>query len=84
MGDNLLWVAHFDNRTQSLSAYDPSGTFSPEMALPPGTEVPDASEVGQLTELVSGRIYFFWVAQNQTADIDGYTREFYKGQAVWK
>ena len=86
LGDNLLWVAFFDSRTQSLSAYDPSGTFSPEMALPPGQDAPDPSEIGQLTELMPGKIYFFWIGENQTVEIDGNVVDFYQGgnQIFWR
>ena len=86
LGDNLLWVAHFDSRTQSLSVYDPSGTFSPEKALPPGQDVPDPSEIGQLTTLVPGQIYLFWVEQKQTVELNGQTETFWEGgnQILWK
>ena len=73
LGDNLLWVAHYDNSTQQLSAYDPSGTFSPEMVLPPGQETPDASEIATLTNLTPGQIYFLSVEQSQTVQLNGNT-----------
>ena len=86
LGDNLLWVAYFDRRTQSLLAYDPSGTFSPEMALPPGQEAPDPSEIASLTELISGQIYTIAVAENQTAEFSGQPVSFYKGTnpTLWR
>ena len=73
LGDNLLWVAHYDNSTQRLSVYDPSGTFSPEMALPPGQETPGTSEIATLTNLTPGQIYFLSVEQAQTVDLQGNT-----------
>ena len=86
LGDNLLWVAHFDSRTQTLSAYDPSGTFSPEKALPPGQDVPDPSEIGQLTSLVSGQVYMLLVSENQTVELNGRTENFFQGanQIFWR
>ena len=86
LGDNLLWVAHFDNRTQSLSVYDPSGTFSPEKALPPGQDVPDPSEIGQLTALVPRQIYLFWVEKKETVELNGQTETFWEGRndILWK
>ena len=71
LGDNLLWVAHYDNSTQRLSVYDPSGAFSPEMILPPGQESPDASEIDTLTNPTPGQIYILSVAQDQTVDLQG-------------
>ena len=73
MGDNLLWVSHYDNATQQLSVYDPSGTFSPELVLPPGQEPPDESAIAALTNLTPGQIYFLSVEQAQTADLQGNT-----------
>ena len=86
LGDNLQWVAHFDARTQSLSVYDPSGTFSPEKALPPGQDAPDPSEIGQLTVLVPRQIYLFWVEQKQTVELNGQSEDFWEGgnQILWK
>ena len=71
LGDNLMWVSHYDNATQQLSVYDPSGTFSPEFVLPPGQEPPDASEIALLTNLTPGQIYFISVEQEQTVDLRG-------------
>ena len=79
LGDNLLWVAHYDNSTQRLSVYDPSGTFSPEMVLPPGQEPADASEIATLTSLMPGQIYFLSVEQSQTVDLRGNPFTFNKG-----
>ena len=71
LGDNLLWVSHYDNATQQLSVYDPSGTFSPDIVLPPGQEAPDPSEIATLTNLTPGQIYFISVEQEQTVDLRG-------------
>ena len=79
LGDNLLWVSHYDNSTQQLSVYDPSGTFSPEFVLPPGQEPPDASEIAALTNLAPGQIYFLSVEQEQTVDLRGNKVSLVKG-----
>ena len=79
LGDNLLWVSHYDNATQRLSVYDPSGTFSPEFVLPPGQEPPDASEIAALTNLTPGQIYFLSVEQEQTVDLRGNKVSLVKG-----
>lgn len=66
LGDNLLWVAHYDNPTGRISVYDPSGAFSPEsLPLPPDLSLDDASSLPALTHLVSGKIYFVAVREQQ-------------------
>ena len=79
LGDNLLWVAYFEGATQTLSAYDPSGTFKPEDALPPGLSVPDPSEIGELTELVSLRIYNVMVSEGMEVELNGAIVTLYAG-----
>ena len=70
MGDNLIWVAHYDNATQKLFVYDPSGTFSPdELPLPPGVSVDDSSAIGSLTELTTGKIYWIEASKEQTVQL---------------
>ena len=66
LGDNLLWVAHYDNPTGQISVYDPSGAFSPEsLPLPPDLSLDDASSLPAITHLVSGKIYFVAVIEQQ-------------------
>ena len=66
LGDNLLWVAHYDNPTGRISVYDPSGAFSPEsLPLPPDLSLDDASSLPALTHLVAGKIYFVAVIEQQ-------------------
>ena len=66
LGDNLLWVAHYDNPTGRISVYDPSGEFSPEsLPLPPDLSLDDASSLPALTHLVAGKIYFVAVREQQ-------------------
>ena len=66
LGNNLLWVAHYDNPTGQISVYDPSGEFSPEaLPLPPDLSLDDASSLPALTHLVSGKIYFVAVIEQQ-------------------
>ena len=66
LGDNLLWVAHYDNPTGRISVYDPSGAFSPEaLPLPPDLSIDNASSLPALTHLVSGKIYFVAVSEQQ-------------------
>ena len=71
MGNNLLWVAHHDNATQRIFVYDPSGTFSPEIILPPGQDAPDESQLAALSNLTLGQIYLLVVEQEQTVDLKG-------------
>ncbi len=79
LGDNLLWVAYIDAATQRMSAYNPSGTFTPEQAAPPGAPVPDASEVAPLTQVQAGRVHVVAVAENQTVELRGRTMDLYAG-----
>ena len=80
LGDNLLWVAYFDNRTKQLSVYDHSGTFTPDkLPLPPGEPVPDPSEVGVLTELVVKNIYWVSVNQAQSVQLGSQVQSFSAG-----
>ena len=66
LGNNLLWVAHYDNPTGQISVYDPSGEFSPEaLPLPPDLSLDDASSLPAITHLVSGKIYFVAVSEQQ-------------------
>ena len=70
LGDNLIWVAHFDNATKGLFVYDPSGTFTPDvLPLPPGLSIDDPSDIGALTELVTGKIYWIMAGKEQTVQL---------------
>ncbi len=72
LGDNLIWVAHYDNATQNLFVYDPSGTFSPDvLPLPPGVSVDDPSAIGSLSELVTGKIYWIMAGKEQKVQLGG-------------
>ena len=67
LGDNLIWVAHYDNPTKDLSVYDPSGTFSlDEVPLPPGLSISDTKP---LTELDVGKIYWIMASRDQTVQL---------------
>ena len=76
LGDNLLWVAHFSNKTKNWSVYDPSGTFSPEMLPLAGQDVPDASEIDEISGLVSRQIYWVMLSEAQGAVLAGVSRSF--------
>lgn len=86
LGNNLLWVAHFDSETQRLSAYNPSGTFTPEQALPPMVPVPDPSEIGMLTELMPSNIYTLMVRERQDVELNGRQTTLWPGinQFFWR
>ena len=72
LGDNLLFVAYLDRATQTWQVYDPTGNFNPEdIPLPPGMAVPDASEIGALTELEPGEIYTIVLNENTTVELNG-------------
>ena len=69
LGDNLLWVAHYDNPTATWSVYDPSDTFSPsELPFPGGA---DSGPIGDLTHMVHGAIYWIKVIEEQTVTLGG-------------
>ena len=80
LGGNLLLVAYLDRATQTWQGYDATGDFKPEdIPLPPGMQVPDASEVGILTELVPGTVYTFVVNEEQAVELNGNSYNFYSG-----
>ena len=87
LGDNLLWVAYFDNRTKQWSVYDHSGTFAPDkLPLPPGETVPEASDVGPLTELAVKNIYWIALNEAQTVQVGSQNQTFSAGAnfIAWK
>ena len=69
LGDNLLWVVHFRYRNATASwsvyVYDPNDIFSPEMLPSTNLEIPDASEIGELTRLHYNAIYMVAVRESQ-------------------
>ena len=70
LGNNLIWVAHYDNATRGWSVYDPSSTLSPEdLPLPPGQAAPDAASIGLLTELIPNKLYWVSVTNEQTVKL---------------
>lgn len=87
LGDNLLLVAYLDRANQKWFVYDATGDFKPEdIPLPPGMGVPEASEIGALSELEPGEIYTFVVNENQTVELGGNSFTFYEGGNLqaWK
>lgn len=80
LGDNLLWVAHYDNPTGQISVYDPSGAFSPEaLPLPPDLSINNASSLPAITHLVSGKIYFVAVIEQQQVALGNEIRNLTAG-----
>lgn len=75
LGDNLQWVAFFDNRTQGWSIYDPSGTFTIDALIPispPGLTIPEeTTDLSALTELVPGSLYLVSVVEWQDPVLGG-------------
>jgi hypothetical protein len=75
LGDNLQWVAFFDNRTQGWSIYDPSGTFTIDALIPispPGLTIPEeTTDLSALTELVPGSLYLVSVVEGQVHFLGG-------------
>ena len=72
LGDNLRFVAYLDRATQKWFVYDATGDFRPEdIPLPPGMAVPDASDIGALTELEPGEVYTIVLNENQTVELNG-------------
>ena len=79
LGDNLLFVAYFDRVTQGWLVYDASGTFTPDqLPLPPDAGAPDPSDIGELTELIVGDIYYFVMTEGQRAVLNGRSVTFYQ------
>ena len=75
LGDNLLWVAYFNNATKVWSVYDPSGSFSADALGPISPQgVPDSSDILELKELVKGNLYWFVLKEAQTAVLGGTSR----------
>ena len=70
LGDNLVRVFYFDNRTKQWSFYDPD---------------PRLAYFNTLTELVEGRAYWIAVAEDQSPLIQGSFRTFIAGWnlVVW-
>ena len=66
LAGKLDWVAHFSNVTKGWSVHDPSGTFL-QSDLAANRGISDGSQVGSLTDLVSGEIYWFYLS----ADAEG-------------
>ena len=80
LGNNLLSVATYDNATASWSVYDPSGTFSlDQLKGMPAPPPEDLSSVRELTSVESGKIYFVWVREGQTAVLGGKSRTLNAG-----
>ena len=87
LGDNLRFVVYLDSATQSFFVYDADGSFKPEdIPAPPGMEIPDASAIGVLTELVPDEIYIFVLNEKQTVELAGNSYTIYpNGDYVpWK
>lgn len=78
LGDNLLWVAQYDNATGDVSVYDPSGTFSLS-DFPTNGGVSLSGVINNLAHVVSGGIYWIKVIQNQTVPLSGETITLYAG-----
>ena len=78
LGDNLLWILHYDNASGSWSGYDPSSAYSPSL-LPPDPAPPLPSELKPLRNLVDGGIYWLAVAQTQTVTLGRETVTLYAG-----
>ena len=79
LGDDLLWVAHYDAETQVLSVYDPSRTFSVDKIFPPVEELPTVLRIDRLTDLASDEIYSIGIRQGQTFTLQGSEVALYSG-----
>ena len=66
LGDNLLWVAHYDNATRRISVYDPSGAFTVDaLPVPTGLSLDDSDSLPEITHLIPRQIYFVNVSRPQ-------------------
>ena len=87
LGDNLQLLAYQDRATQTWQVYSPTGEFKPEdIPLPPGSAVPDASDIGVLEELIPGEVYTIVLSENQTVELNGNSYTIFAGIdfLVWK
>ena len=87
LGDNLRFVAYLDRATQKWFVYDATGDFKPEdIPLPPGMTVPDASDIGALTELEPGEVYTIVLNENQVVVLNGNSYNIFADGdfLVWK
>ena len=85
MGNNLQWVAYFDNTTKGWSLYDRSGTF--RLADLPAFQKPGSlSDMSPLTSLSAGQAYWFFVSQDAEVEIGGNSYSLKKGASLipWK
>ena len=83
LGDNLQWVARYDNTTNMWFVYDLSGTFSLSDLPPNMTGVPYSESIGDLTHIQSGDITWIKVSETQTATLGGETRTFHAGLTLF-
>ena len=84
LGDNLLWVAYFDNNTKGWSLYDPSRTFTVNQL--PGLFGPSSiGDMKALNNLVAGEPYQIRVKGDVTINLGGKERELTTGinTVVW-
>ena len=63
LGDNLQWVARYDNTINIWFVYDLSGTFSLSDPPPNMTGVPYSESIGDLTHIQSGDITWIKVSE---------------------
>ena len=69
---NLLFIAHWDNESKKWFVLDVGGEFTPEqLTMPPGQAPPAPSEVGELTQLESGKVYDFNMRWKGNVDLMG-------------
>ena len=86
LGDNLLWVAHFDNATKEWLVFDRSSTFSPDLLPVPSFLIPtDLAQVGFLDALKAGEAYYFAVSQAVNITLGEKSRQLDQGVSlvVW-
>ena len=82
LGNELLWVAHFDTETGQWTVYDPSASFSADqLLLFSGQSAPMPSSIAALTQLVPRQSYQVAVKTEQQVVIlgDGIGRLLAKG-----
>ncbi len=75
LGDNLLWVATFDNATKSWALYDPNNTYTPEQLTTPRGPGPNRDDMTELSLVIPGAIYYVNVSENVTVALGGKERD---------
>lgn len=72
LAPDLLFIAHWDNQSKKWFVLDVGGEFTTEqLTMPPDQAPPAPSEVGEITQLESGKVYDFNMRWKGNVDLMG-------------